>query len=124
MSVTGKVVSFYFEKGTKEVKNYTTGSGKVYRMGVVWVEKLGINALVRVYDTNISINSSVEIQPLVNTDSGEQVFAADGQQLFSCLLNTTTDNSKLSALFSSETKSEQESTVLSIDDSVPSTKKS
>jgi hypothetical protein len=58
----------------------------------------------------------------VNTDSGELVNALDGTPLFSCLLNTTTDNTALAALFGATVSAPAESLAL-VEDSIPNGKK-
>jgi len=121
MKVIGKVISFYKKAGTSEINVYTSlNSNRSYRMAVVQVEGLASPVQVRAYSDDIVIGSSVQIQRLVNTDSGELVNAQDGTPLFSCLLNTTTDNTALAALFGATVSTPAESLV---EDGIPNSKK-
>lgn len=121
MKVIGKVISFYKKAGTSEINVYTSpNSNRSYRMAVVQVEGLASPAQVRAYSDDITIGSSVQIQQLVNQETGEIVTATDGTKLYSCLLNTTTDNSALDALFNVPAKVES---VALVDDAVPTGKK-
>ena len=123
MKVIGKVISFYKKAGTSEVNVYTSlNSNRSYRMAVVQVEGLASPVQVRAYSDDIVIGSSVQIQRLVNTDSGELVNALDGTPLFSCLLNTTTDNTALAALFGATVSAPAESLAL-VEDGIPNSKK-
>ena len=123
MKVIGKVISFYKKAGTSEVNVYTSlNSNRSYRMAVVQVEGLASPVQVRAYSDDIVIGSSVQIQRLVNTDSGELVNAQDGTPLFSCLLNTTTDNTALAALFGATVSAPAESLAL-VEDGIPNGKK-
>jgi len=98
MSVIGKVVSFYNEKGTTTTKVYESSTGKSYRIAVVQIPGKGAVSC-RAYNTDLEVGDQVEISPLANTDSGEVALATTGEMLFSCRLNTTVDNSILNALF-------------------------
>lgn len=119
--IIGKVISFYKKANSSEVNTYTSGTtGKTYRMAVVAIEGLSSPVQVRAYSDDITIGSSVQIQQLVNQETGEIVTATDGTKLYSCLLNTTTDNSALDALFNVPAKVES---VALVDDAVPTGKK-
>ena len=123
MKVIGKVISFYKKAKSTEVNVYTSpNSNRSYRMAVVQVEGLASPVQVRAYSDDITIGSSVQIQRLVNTDSGELVNAQDGTPLFSCLLNTTTDNTALAALFDATVSAPAESLAL-VEDGIPNGKK-
>lgn len=101
MTIKGKIVSFYNEKGTQKVKIYNSSTGKNYRMAVVQIPGHG-NAPVRCYDESAQIRDEVEISQLVNAETGEVIKATTGETLFSCRVSTTVDNNLLSNLFGTQ----------------------
>lgn len=121
MKVIGKVISFYKKAGTSEINVYTSpNSDRTYRMAVVQIPGFESPVQVRCYSDDIVIGSSVQVQPLVNRETQEVVFAQNGTMLFSCLLNTTTDNTALAALFGATVSTPAEPLV---EDGIPNSKK-
>lgn len=121
--IIGKVISFYKKAKSTEVNIYTSpNSDRTYRMAVVQIPGFENPAQVRAYSDDIVIGSSVQVQPLVNRETQEVVFAQDGTMLFSCLLNTTTDNTALAALFGATVSAPTESLAL-VEDGIPNGKK-